>query len=1328
MAEETKKGKVSQLDELETLGGGESLLGVVGGNGYQITVDTLKKYIGGGSGSGGSVDLTKVASDVVPTGDNTYSLGKAGNAWKAAHVKTLVLGTTIVSESEESVVVMGSSVVDTVTRVSEFLRAKSRSTNDSSFVMTEADMGDYAKKGDIPSLSSYATKVFVNDKITVLQGGASTGYDTLGKLESKIKANAENISKGQTKLEAISPIYIANNKISFSMFSRDGVYRGFETLQANPNSDKPEAPGLAVKIGEGLHFNEETGAIEANAQEGATYEFTNGLEEKDGKVGVKLEQAKGVYLGRQTIHLGEDGGLEIRAGEGIEFDSEGNIKSKITQTYVTDSLTSDSTTNALSAKQGNVLNGKISNLTEVVSDKADDSVVVKSVKINGETKKPSSGVVDLGSNYVKENGSPSFTKIETNSVSPNATTIAIGSGVTLNDKNLAVGGSISEGGTLLSNKYQPIGNYQPAGDYLTSANIGTAINDAIANYGFATVATTGSYNDLLNKPSIPTIDTLINDGLATRYDVAEVDAKFDNYLPLSGGILSDSWSGDTEIRRRDNDNGYASLKFSRADGTLLGRFGFGGVDNPLFITQAGGYNTLIHTGNIGSYAFIPKLDNLISNVNADNYLSNGAYLNQTGNGSGSSNFPQEYAMFLTFTNGSSNYVTQLDLGRSSAYYRTKIDTWSDWKQFITSDNIGSQSVNYANGTANILSKQPQLAAATEYNTISIVDNSNGSCSWDTVNEPLASITKAIQFGWYGHVWHIGGIRGGGDYTDWFGITHDKGTPVFRIHRTGNNAFLGSNAIIHSGNYSEYIDFDGGIAFTSNIAKIDTDWMNDRYLPLSGGAVNGSISVSQHLSCENTLINKGHFLFARGNNNADWIVTDKDWQHEYNLIHSGNIGSQSVAAANKLSTSRTIWGQSFDGSGNVSGVLTLPLNHQVQWADSGGAMIYGTSSKRIIIDGNVGIGTQSPTVELDVRGTIAAINKTYGDYQCIWRTDAGYSLIQALQQNVQYLPILLNPEGGNVGIGTYSPKYKLDVNGTARISGEVTITGGNDLSLQANSTSQIDAGDIVFKNSSGTELGRIWLDASANLQLSLRYGANDTFKRILHSGNLSAYLGTGLTWAAGAIALDFTESDPVFTASAAYSITNTNKSNWNTAYSNWTNGVSSFKTDKIVCKSNNDYSIAIGSIRLSSDITDYSMYPMLSSNLYMSLGAEDYSFYQVYAYNYNNTSDATKKNILGDVNLSVNSIANAPAKVFTWKDLPDKRRKVGTIAQYWQNVLPEVVSGSEGSLSMNYAELAVVSSIVIARSVETHAQRIERLEQEIATMQEELKILKGKGGE
>lgn len=62
------------------------------------------------------------------------------------------------------------------------------------------------------------------------------------------------------------------------------------------------------------------------------------------------------------------------------------------------------------------------------------------------------------------------------------------------------------------------------------------------------------------------------------------------------------------------------------------------------------------------------------------------------------------------------------------------------------------------------------------------------------------------------------------------------------------------------------------------------------------------------------------------NNENFLAVQDDGTPVYNtypLIHSGNIGQQSVLSATKLQTPRTIWGQSFDGTGNVDGNLYIP---------------------------------------------------------------------------------------------------------------------------------------------------------------------------------------------------------------------------------------------------------------------------------------------------------------------------------------------------------------------------------------------------------------------
>lgn len=82
------------------------------------------------------------------------------------------------------------------------------------------------------------------------------------------------------------------------------------------------------------------------------------------------------------------------------------------------------------------------------------------------------------------------------------------------------------------------------------------------------------------------------------------------------------------------------------------------------------------------------------------------------------------------------------------------------------------------------------------------------------------------------------------------------------------------------------------------------------------------------------------------------------------------------------------------------------------------------------------------------------------------------------------------------------------------------------------------------------------------------------------------------------------------------------------------------------------------------------------------------------------SDSRKKNIIDhDVQLSVDDIANAPLIHYTLKDDPEKRVRVGSIAQYWKRVLPESVNHAEdGTLSMNYDLQAHASVIVLARKV------------------------------
>jgi hypothetical protein len=95
------------------------------------------------------------------------------------------------------------------------------------------------------------------------------------------------------------------------------------------------------------------------------------------------------------------------------------------------------------------------------------------------------------------------------------------------------------------------------------------------------------------------------------------------------------------------------------------------------------------------------------------------------------------------------------------------------------------------------------------------------------------------------------------------------------------------------------------------------------------------------------------------------------------------------------------------------------------------------------------------------------------------------------------------------------------------------------------------------------------------------------------------------------------------------------------------------------------------------------------------------------------SDARKKNVVGDIALTIEQIANAPAVKFYWKDKHDEDLHVGSIAQYWQKVLPETVKEKNSELAMDYSVIALMCGITIARKVEDHESRLRRLEKMFA---------------
>lgn len=100
---------------------------------------------------------------------------------------------------------------------------------------------------------------------------------------------------------------------------------------------------------------------------------------------------------------------------------------------------------------------------------------------------------------------------------------------------------------------------------------------------------------------------------------------------------------------------------------------------------------------------------------------------------------------------------------------------------------------------------------------------------------------------------------------------------------------------------------------------------------------------------------------------------------------------------------------------------------------------------------------------------------------------------------------------------------------------------------------------------------------------------------------------------------------------------------------------------------------------------------------------------VTALSQSSSSDLRLKNVIEDIWLKPEQIAEAPMVKFTWKDKADKGVHVGSIAQYWLNVLPEAVPEIDGHYNLEYGTIALIAAISIARKLVNLEQRIDRLE-------------------
>lgn len=92
------------------------------------------------------------------------------------------------------------------------------------------------------------------------------------------------------------------------------------------------------------------------------------------------------------------------------------------------------------------------------------------------------------------------------------------------------------------------------------------------------------------------------------------------------------------------------------------------------------------------------------------------------------------------------------------------------------------------------------------------------------------------------------------------------------------------------------------------------------------------------------------------------------------------------------------------------------------------------------------------------------------------------------------------------------------------------------------------------------------------------------------------------------------------------------------------------------------------------------------------------------------SDIRFKDIISNTSIDIKDIANAPLFTFKWNDREDDKTHLGTSAQYWESISPELVTGEEFK-TLNYASLGVAMGISLAKKVKELEDRVNELETE-----------------
>lgn len=888
----------------------------------------------------------------------------------------------------------------------------------------------------------------------------------------------------------------------------------------------------------------------------------------------------------------------------------------------------------------------------------------------------------------------------------------VASGDVVIDGNLIVKGDTSSGGTgdpstNVGINEKELQDYLDEHKYVTEDDIAGLIPEV-------------DLSDYYTKQEIDDNYITLQTANRTYQKVITTDNKLSaNYVSGLGALAFVNPSTTTGKFLRTNSNNAEWVTINKST------VGLGNVDN----TKDSDKN--VNSANQWNYTFVTgDLDN-VSNVHGyfNGYVANNNISNNP--------FDCKAGHIVSF---GGLRTLQLVCGYNASlglYYRKNEDDekWSSWKEIMTIDGNGNYCVTKTknlSGIEKLTIQQLTISSGgasikgdvtIDGNLIVKGDTSSGGTGQDTpggvteedVEQYLTNYVNDITTAGSGNV--ISSVSKSGK-----SITFTKGVTALTSHQyiyaltiknsegtilttyTPNSAEKSltlTKAMVGLGNVENTAL--SSWAGTNNITTLGT---------ITSGTWKGSKIANAYLA--NNAITIAGTSVSLGGSIETSTITAAQIGSGNSFVHSGNIANQIVASAGKLTTSRTIWGNSFNGSGDISGHLTLGNEIAIKCKTTDGT---ARSVFQINYANHLFVGAE-----------MAGVGDTYITGNSIYFRYGKDKLVAAKINS-----------SGNLGVGTTDPSYKLDVSGTGRFTGILTADtmvlsnteGKAHLTFSRGGINYIHAnqsgGGVAFVvNGSGITL--------ANAQLII---SSDNYVYCGTEGLAQLGLG-GKRWKSvysidGSFSGDLTAG--TFSTSSAVAcggrlrITADNSANnFGFLKSTWTTA-SNYGLMHIGTNEGGTSTITNAA---------YDKVAMSISRSVVGIGRQ-YSYDELKGYNDSNTrlyvdgnlvvtgdaasgSDIRFKDVIESKTIRIDDIANAPLFSFKWNDRDDDSIHLGTSAQYWESIAPELVSGKDFK-TLNYASLGVAMGIALAKKNINHEERIKILEDEIKVLNQELRRIK-----